>query len=47
MSIQLHMEQTPEYFAARFSGFGVAEDVWRQFELIAEHCKRANGYGYF
>ena len=43
MSIQLHMEQTPGYFAARFSGSGVAEEVWRQFELIAEHCKRANG----
>ena len=43
MSIQLYMEQMPDYLAARFSGSGMAEEVWRQFELIAEHCKRANG----
>jgi hypothetical protein len=43
MSIQLHMEQMPDYLAARFSGSGAAEEVWRQFELIAEHCKRSNG----
>jgi hypothetical protein len=43
MSVQLKLEQMPGYLAARFSGSGVAEDVWRQFELIAEHCKRANG----
>lgn len=43
MSIQLHMEQMPDYLAARFIGSGVAEEVWRQFELIAKHCKRANG----
>jgi len=41
MSIQLGMEEMPGYLAARFSGSGVAEEVWRQFELIAEHCKRA------
>ena len=43
MSIQLHMEQMPNYLAVRFSGSGVAEEVWRQFELIAEYCKRVNG----
>jgi len=43
MSIQLQMEQMPDYLAARFTGSGVAEEVWRQFELIAEHCNRANG----
>ena len=43
MSIQLHMEQMHNYIAVRFSGSGVAEEVWRQFELIAEHCKSANG----
>jgi hypothetical protein len=37
------MEQMPNYIAVRFSGSGMAEEVWRQFELIAEHCKRANG----
>jgi len=36
------MEQMPDYLAARFSGSGAAEEVWRQFEFIAEHCKRAN-----
>jgi hypothetical protein len=41
MSIQLQMEQMPDYLAARFIGSGVAEEVWRQFEVIAEHCKRA------
>src|SRR5262245_24276701 len=43
MSIQLHMEQMPDYLAARFIGSGGAEEVWRKFESIAEHCKRANG----
>jgi hypothetical protein len=41
MSIQLQMEQMPGYLAARFIGAGVLEEVWRQFELIAEHCKGA------
>jgi hypothetical protein len=40
MSIQLQMEQMPGYLAARFIGVGVPEEVWRQFESIAEHCKR-------
>jgi hypothetical protein len=43
MSIQLQMEQMPGYLAARFTGSGMAEEVWRQFKLIAEHCNRANG----
>ena len=43
MSVQLQMEQMPGYLAARFIGSGVAEDVWRQFELIAEHCRRGKG----
>ena len=43
MSLQLQMENMPGYLAARFIGVGVAEEVWRQFELIAEHCKRAKG----
>ena len=43
MSLQLQMEEMPGYLAARFIGVGVAEEVWRQFELIAEHCKRAKG----
>jgi hypothetical protein len=42
MSIQLQIEEMPDYLASKFTGAGVAEDIWRQFELIAEHCKRAN-----
>jgi len=43
MSVQLQMEQMPDYLAARFIGVGEAKDVWRQFKLIAEHCKRVKG----
>jgi hypothetical protein len=32
----------PDYLASRFTGTGAPEEIWRQFELIAEHCKRAN-----
>jgi len=42
MSIQLQIEETPNYLAARFTGAGAPEEVWRQFELIVEHRKRAN-----
>jgi hypothetical protein len=40
MSIKLQMEEMSGHLAARFIGSGVAEEVWRQFESIAEHCKR-------
>ena len=40
MGIQLQMEQMPGYLAARFTSAGEVEEVWRQYELIAEHCKR-------
>ena len=40
MSLKFEMEQMPGYLAAKFIGSGVAEDVWGQFELIAEECKR-------
>jgi hypothetical protein len=43
MSIQLQMEQMPDYLVAKFIGSGVAEEVWRHFEPIAEHCKRVKG----
>jgi hypothetical protein len=39
MRFQVQMGQMPGYLAARFIGAGVVEEVWRQFELIAEHCK--------
>jgi hypothetical protein len=42
MSIQLQIEETPDYLTARFIGAGTVEEVWRQFELIAVRCKRAN-----
>jgi hypothetical protein len=42
MSIQVQIEEMPGYLAVNFTGAGTAEDAWRQFELIAEHCKRAN-----
>jgi len=42
MSIQLQIEEAPDYLAAKFTGAGEAEEIWRQFELIAEQCKRAN-----
>ena len=40
MGLQLQMEQMPDYLAARFTGAGVTEDLWRQYELIVEHCER-------
>jgi hypothetical protein len=40
MSVQLQLEEMPGYLAAKFIGSGAAEEVWRQFELIAERCQR-------
>ena len=42
MSIQFQIEEMPDYLAAKFTGTGAAEEIWRQFEVIVEHCKRAN-----
>jgi hypothetical protein len=42
MSLQLQIEEMPGYLAARFTGVGVVEDAWQQFELIAEQCNRTN-----
>ena len=42
MSFQLQMEQMPDYLVAKFIGSGVADEVWLQFGLIVECCKRAN-----
>jgi hypothetical protein len=41
MSIQFQIKETPGYLAAKFTGAGATEEIWRQFELIAEACKRA------
>ena len=41
MSIRLFQtEQMLGYLAARIIGSGAAEEIWTQFEFIAEHCKR-------
>jgi hypothetical protein len=42
MSMELQIEETPNYLAVKFTGAGMAEEVWRQYELIAERCNRAN-----
>jgi hypothetical protein len=41
LSIQVQIEQMSGYLAARFIGVGVVKDVWRQFELLVEHCRGA------
>jgi hypothetical protein len=46
MSFELQTEEMPGHLAATFISSGelidssVAEAVWRQFELVAEHCAR-------
>jgi hypothetical protein len=40
MNIQSQIEEMPCYLAVRFTG--ATKEAWRQFELIEEHCKRAN-----
>jgi hypothetical protein len=42
MSLQLQIEEMPDFLIARFTGPGAAEEVWQQYESIAERCKRAN-----
>jgi hypothetical protein len=42
MVVQLEFEEKPDYLAVRFVGAGLTEEVWMQFELIAERCKRPN-----
>jgi len=42
MSIQQQIEEMPGHLAAKFTGAGTAEEVWRRYELIAERCKRSN-----
>jgi hypothetical protein len=40
--MKIRFEEIIGYLAVRFTGAGTAEEAWRQFESIAEHCKRAN-----
>jgi hypothetical protein len=42
MSMELQIEETPNYLAVKFTGAGTAEEIWRQYELIAERCNRAD-----
>jgi len=42
MSIQFQIEETPDYLSVRVTGEGTADEVWRQYDSIAEHCNRAN-----
>jgi hypothetical protein len=42
MSLQLQIEEMPDYLIAKFIGPGAPEEVWQQYESIAERCKRAN-----
>ena len=40
MSVQFQAEETPGYLAIKFTG--ATMEAYGQFELIAEHCGRAN-----
>src|SRR5262245_23516132 len=40
MSAQFQIEELPDYLAVRLTG--ATREVFEQFELIAEHCNRAN-----
>ena len=40
MNVQLQIQEMPDYLVVRFTG--PAKEAWRQYELIGEHCKRAN-----
>jgi hypothetical protein len=42
MSVQFQIEETPDYLSVRVTGEGTADEVWRQYDSIAEHCNRAN-----
>jgi hypothetical protein len=42
MSVQLHIEEMPDYLKATFNGAKTTEDAGQQFELLAEKCKSTN-----
>jgi len=42
MSVQLQIEEMPGYLKATFNGATTAEEVGRQFELLAEKCQCTN-----
>jgi hypothetical protein len=42
MSVKFQFEEKPYYLVVRFVDAGSSEEVWMQFESIAERCKRMN-----
>jgi len=40
--MKIHLEDLFGYLTVRFTGEGRAEEVWKQFESIVEHCERRN-----
>jgi hypothetical protein len=42
MGFQLQIEEMPDYLGVWFIGAGTSGHVSRSFELITEHCERAN-----
>jgi len=44
MSIQLQIEETPDYLEARFYGACAMEEIERQFESLAEKCQCTNAH---
>jgi hypothetical protein len=42
MSIDLQIEERPDYLLAKFFGCGEMAEIWSRFEFIAEQCRRAN-----
>jgi hypothetical protein len=42
MGLQFQIEETPGYLAIRVIGAGTPEEVWRQYDSIAERCSSAN-----
>jgi hypothetical protein len=42
MSVQLQIEEMPDYLVARFTGAASKEEAARQFESLAEKCKSTN-----
>lgn len=41
MSIQLQLQELPGYVVANFIGDGAPEEIWQNFDRIAERCDRA------
>jgi len=42
LSVHFQIEEMTGYLALRLTGTGAAEEIWRQYEFIAEFCKRDN-----